>query len=63
MLGKIVKRPAKLDKKLVRELLALGDKDDPYDTITGTTMCALDFYEGSSPFIGIRRLIAILSHR
>lgn len=46
MLGKIVKRPTKLDRKLVRELLALADKDDPYETITGTTMCALDFYEG-----------------
>ncbi|XP_018573889.1 uridine phosphorylase 1 isoform X2 [Anoplophora glabripennis] len=46
MLGKIVKRPAKFDRRLVRELKALADKDDPYETVTGTTMCADDFYEG-----------------
>lgn len=39
-------RPAILDKKVVRELKALATSDDPYDTITGTTMCAEDFYEG-----------------
>ncbi|XP_060525898.1 uridine phosphorylase 1 isoform X2 [Cylas formicarius] len=46
MLGKLVKRPAKLDKRLVRELKALADPEDPYETVTGTTMCADDFYEG-----------------
>lgn len=46
MLGKPVRRPAKLDKRLVRELRALADPEDPYDTVTGTTMCANDFYEG-----------------
>ncbi|XP_044259337.1 uridine phosphorylase 1-like isoform X1 [Tribolium madens] len=46
MLGKPVRRPAKLDKRLVRELKALSDPEDPYDTVIGTTMCANDFYEG-----------------
>lgn len=51
MLGKVVKRPAKLDRRLVRELKALADPDDPYETVTGTTMCADDFYEGKNCFI------------
>lgn len=46
MLGKIVKRPAKLDRKLVRELKALADPEDPYSTVSGKTMCTFDFYEG-----------------
>lgn len=46
VLGKLVRRPTKLDKRLVRELKALADPEDPYDTVTGTTMCASDFYEG-----------------
>ncbi|XP_068909056.1 uridine phosphorylase 1-like isoform X1 [Tenebrio molitor] len=46
MLGKPVRRPAKLDRRLVRELRALADPEDPYETTTGTTMCANDFYEG-----------------
>lgn len=46
MLGNPVKRPAKIDRRMVRELKALADPEDPYDTITGTTMCASDFYEG-----------------
>ncbi|XP_025830741.1 uridine phosphorylase 1 [Agrilus planipennis] len=45
MLGKIVKRPAKLDKKLVRDLRAMTDPEDPYLTVTGKTMCTSDFYE------------------
>ncbi|KAF7281620.1 hypothetical protein GWI33_004482 [Rhynchophorus ferrugineus] len=46
ILGKVVKRPCKFDKKLVRELKAMADPEDPYDTTVGTTMCAEDFYEG-----------------
>lgn len=46
MLGKLVRRPAKLDRKLVRELKALAEPEDPYETVVGTTMCAIDFYEG-----------------
>ncbi|CAG9772953.1 unnamed protein product [Ceutorhynchus assimilis] len=52
ILGKVVKRPAKLEKKLVRELKALATQDDPYDTTTGTTMCAEDFYEGQGRIDG-----------
>ncbi|CAH0553332.1 unnamed protein product [Brassicogethes aeneus] len=52
MLGKLVRRPAKLDKRLVRELKALSDVEDPYDTVTGTTMCAIDFYEGQGRLDG-----------
>lgn len=52
ILGKIVKRPAKLDKKLARELKALSTPEDLYDTVTGTTMCADDFYEGQGRLDG-----------
>lgn len=52
ILGKIVKRPAKLDKKLVRELKALATPDDPYETVTATTLCAEDFYEGQGRIDG-----------
>lgn len=42
-----MQRPAKMDKKLVRELKNLADPNmDPYDTVSGKTMCADDFYEG-----------------
>lgn len=46
VLGKSVKRPSKLDRRLVKELKALSDTDDPYDTVSGKTMCTYDFYEG-----------------
>lgn len=50
ILGKLVQRPAKMDKKLVRELKNLADPTmDPYDTVSGKTMCADDFYEGINP--------------
>lgn len=39
-------RPAKLDKKLTKELKALSGEEDPYDTIIGKTLCTNDFYEG-----------------
>lgn len=47
-LGKLVQKPAKLDKKLARELLALASTDDPYDTVIGKTLCTDDFYEGQA---------------
>ena len=47
----MVERPAKLDKKLVRELKSLADVDDPYDTIVGKTMCTHDFYEGKAIYL------------
>lgn len=46
MLGKLHSRPARLDKKLARELKALSTAEDPYDTMIGKTMCTYDFYEG-----------------
>lgn len=47
ILGKLVERPAKLDKKLARELKNLSDPTmDPYETVIGKTMCTYDFYEG-----------------
>ncbi|KAJ8972715.1 hypothetical protein NQ317_014749 [Molorchus minor] len=52
MLGKIVKRPAIFDKRLVRELRALAHPEDPYETVTGTTMCTGDFYEGQGRLDG-----------
>lgn len=46
ILGKVVKRPAKVDKRLMRDLKLLADPNDPYPTISGKTMCTTDFYEG-----------------
>jgi hypothetical protein len=47
VLGKLVRRPARLDRTLARELQALSEPDDPYETVTGRTMCTYDFYEGN----------------
>ncbi|GBP46088.1 Uridine phosphorylase 1 [Eumeta japonica] len=52
VLGKSVQRPAKLDRRLVRELKALADPEDPYETVTGKTMCTYDFYEGQGRLDG-----------
>lgn len=52
MLGKNVRRPAKLDRRLVREIKACADPEDPYDTVTGKTMCTSDFYEGQGRLDG-----------
>lgn len=48
VLGKVIHRPALLDKKLARELKALSDVEDPYETVIGKTMCTYDFYEGNN---------------
>lgn len=45
VLGKLTRRPAKLDRQLARDLKALAHRDDPYDTVIGKTMCTNDFYE------------------
>lgn len=50
VLGKSVKRPSKLDRRVVKELKALADPEDPYDTVSGKTMCTYDFYEGDKYF-------------
>ncbi|KRF83442.1 uridine phosphorylase 1 isoform X1 [Drosophila virilis] len=52
ILGETVHRPAKLDKKLARELKSLASADDPYDTIIGKTLCTNDFYEGQGRLDG-----------
>ncbi|XP_014220668.1 uridine phosphorylase 1 isoform X1 [Trichogramma pretiosum] len=52
VLGKKVCRPTTLDAKLVRELKALSHADDPYDTVSGKTMCTSDFYEGQGRLDG-----------
>ncbi|XP_015174382.1 PREDICTED: uridine phosphorylase 1 isoform X2 [Polistes dominula] len=52
VLGKIVTRPTKFDRLLVRELKGLAHRDDPYDTVVGKTMCTYDFYEGQARLDG-----------
>ncbi|XP_074096592.1 uridine phosphorylase 1 isoform X2 [Cotesia typhae] len=52
ILGKMVRRPAKLDKQLVKELNAMAHPEDPYDTVIGKTMCTHDFYEGQGRLDG-----------
>ncbi|KPI92853.1 Uridine phosphorylase 1 [Papilio xuthus] len=52
VLGKTIQRLAKLDRRLVKELKSLADPEDPYDTITGKTMCTYDFYEGQGRLDG-----------
>lgn len=54
-MGKTIHRPAKLDKKLARELKSLASPDDPYDTIIGKTLCTNDFYEGKLDFLTVIR--------
>jgi len=47
VLGKLVQRPATLDKALISELMNSRRPDqDDFDVIAAGTMCALDFYEG-----------------
>lgn len=52
VLGKLMQRPAKLDKLLQKELMALAHADDPYDTVVAKTMCTTDFYEGQGRLDG-----------
>lgn len=52
VLGKLIRRPAKLDRQLARDLKALAYRDDPYDTVIGKTMCSNDFYEGQGRLDG-----------
>ncbi|XP_020279854.1 uridine phosphorylase 1 isoform X3 [Pseudomyrmex gracilis] len=52
VLGKPIRRPAKLDRQLARDLRALAHRDDPYDTVIGKTMCSNDFYEGQGRLDG-----------
>ncbi|XP_034947858.1 uridine phosphorylase 1-like [Chelonus insularis] len=52
VLGKMLRRPAKIDKQLTRELKAMAHEDDPYETVVGKTMCTNDFYEGQGRLDG-----------
>ncbi|XP_065568267.1 uridine phosphorylase 1-like [Artemia franciscana] len=52
ILGKIVHRPAKLDRDLAMELKDLATADDPWETHVGKTMCTHDFYEGQGRLDG-----------
>lgn len=48
MLGKLVQRTAKLDKRLARDLKSMAEPSQLFDTVTGKTMCTYDFYEGKN---------------
>lgn len=39
--------PAVFDKEFARQLKNLGEAEDDFDVINGSTMCASDFYEGT----------------
>jgi len=52
-LGKIWLRTATFDEELTAELKEIADSENnPYQTVLGTTMCALDFYEAQSRLDG-----------
>ncbi|XP_062613616.1 uridine phosphorylase 1-like [Saccostrea cucullata] len=52
VLGKPVKRLAKVDQSLVESLLRCQEPDDEFQTVKGTTLCADDFYEGQARLDG-----------
>ncbi|XP_044761571.1 uridine phosphorylase 1-like [Coccinella septempunctata] len=52
VLGKIVRRPATFNMELIEQLKSCVDPNDSYETVTGTTMCANDFYEGQGRLDG-----------
>ncbi|CAL1290662.1 unnamed protein product [Larinioides sclopetarius] len=53
ILGKLVQRPAILDKKIATELKQIGDREiTECQTFFGKTMCTDDFYEGQGRLDG-----------
>lgn len=52
VLGKPLRRPSIFDMKLVNELKSLRNPNDDYEVVSGTTMCAIDFYEGQARLDG-----------
>ncbi|KAF0294309.1 Uridine phosphorylase 1 [Amphibalanus amphitrite] len=52
VLGKLLRRPAVLDRQLAEDLKALHMPDDKWDTYIGRTMCTTDFYEGQGRLDG-----------
>lgn len=47
VLGKTVVRNTELDVELAEELLQCGKELAEFQTVSGNTMCTLDFYEGN----------------
>lgn len=52
ILDKIIRRPCVFDKELIDELLSSVSSRTGYDVVKGTTLCALDFYEGQGRLDG-----------
>ncbi|XP_015919849.1 uridine phosphorylase 2 [Parasteatoda tepidariorum] len=53
ILGRVVKRPAVIDKDLVQELKEIADSElNECSTVVGKTMCTDDFYEGQGRLDG-----------
>ncbi|CAB3376869.1 Hypothetical predicted protein [Cloeon dipterum] len=52
VLGKLVQRTAKLDKRLARDLKSMAEPSQLFETVTGKTMCTYDFYEGQGRLDG-----------
>ena len=50
ILGNVVSRPAKLDPRVARKLVAAGEGKDEYLTVLGKTISTDDFYEGQVVF-------------
>lgn len=39
--------PAEIDKQFAQQLTKLKEPSDDFEIVTGGTMCASDFYEGT----------------
>jgi uridine phosphorylase len=52
VLGKVIKRPATLDERLIKRLIGCSRPEDNFKVVTGKTMCTLDFYEGQARLDG-----------
>ena len=52
-MGQIVRRPSICDQKLIEELKSIAALEmSDFPTVSGTTMCALDFYEAQARLDG-----------
>lgn len=52
VLGEPLRRPSTFDQDLMNELVLLNDPLGAYQIVSGTTMCAIDFYEGQGRLDG-----------
>lgn len=50
--GNMTSRPAKLDLGLIEDLKSCIEKDDKFQTVSGSTVCTDDFYEGQGRLDG-----------